>query len=123
MSVPVDTLTDDYRTDLLDFYGRMLGWHEMNSLRRPDRLTIAVGGSTYINIREQPESMTTHGYEYFGVLVRTPSELRRLWDVLAKDSNELQLEPLSTNPDGEGSFRFQFLLPMAIEAQFYASLH
>jgi hypothetical protein len=121
MSVPEGTLTDGYRARLLRFYGRVLDWREMESLRRPDRLTIAVGRSSYINVREVPESMVSHGYEHFGVLVRTAEGLRELWANLAGEE-DVQLEPLSTNDDGEGSFRFRYLLPMAVEAQFYASL-
>ena len=100
----------------------MLGWREMESLRLPDRLTVAVGPSSYINIREQPDSMVTHGYEHFGVLVRSAEDLQRLWADLANEEDDVQLEPLSTNDDGEGSFRFRYLLPMAVEAQFYAAL-
>jgi hypothetical protein len=122
MSVPEGTLTDGYRARLLEFYGRTLGWREMESLRLPDRLTVAVGPSSYINIREQPESMVTHGYEHFGVLVRSAEDLQRLWADLANEEDDVQLEPLSTNDDGEGSFRFRYLLPMAVEAQFYAAL-
>jgi len=121
MSVPEGTLTDDYRTRLLEFYGRMLGWREMESLRLPDRLTVAVGRFSYINIRERPESMVTHGYEHFGVLLRSAEDLQQLWEDLAKDEEDVQLEPLSTSDRGEGSFRFRFLLPMAVEAQFFAS--
>jgi hypothetical protein len=122
MSVPEGTLTDAYRVRLLEFYGRILGWHEMESLRLPDRLTVAVGPSSYINIRERPDSMVTHGYEHFGVLVRSAEDLQRLWADLDDEEHDVQLEPLSTNDDGEGSFRFRYLLPMAVEAQFYASL-
>ena len=122
MSVPEGTLTDQYRARLLEFYGRLLGWHEMESLRRPDRLTVAVGRSSYINIRERPDSMVSHGYEHFGVLVRSTEDLQRLWAELANEQDDVQLEPLSTSDDGEGSFRFRYLLPMAVEAQFYASL-
>jgi hypothetical protein len=122
MSVPEGTLTEAYRARLLEFYGRMLGWSEMESLRRADRMTVAVGPLSYINIRERPDSMVTHGYEHFGVLVRSAEDLQQLWADLADESDDLQLEPLSTNDDGEGSFRFRHLLPMAVEAQFYASL-
>ena len=122
MSVPDGTLTDGYRVRLLEFYGRLLGWREMESLRRPDRLTIEVGRSSYINVRERPDSMVTHGYDHFGVLIRSAAELQELWAQLADEDEDVQLEPLSTNDHGEGSFRFQYLLPMAVEAQFYASL-
>lgn len=35
MSVPEGTLTEAYRARLLNFYGRVLGWREMEALRRP----------------------------------------------------------------------------------------
>jgi hypothetical protein len=122
MSVPPGTLTDDFRTRLLEFYGTRLGWREMEALRRPDRLTVAVGAASYINIREQPESMVSHGYEHFGVLLGSAEDLQQLWDDLANEEEDVELEPLSPNERGEGSFRFRFLLPMAVEAQFYARL-
>ena len=122
MSVPAGTLTDDYRQRLLDFYGRVLGWREIEALRLPDRLTIAVGRSTYVNLRERPDSMVTTGYEHFGVSVRSAEELRRLWHELDDGDEDVDLEPLSTNDAGEGSFRFHHLLPMAVEPQYYASL-
>jgi catechol-2,3-dioxygenase len=122
ISVPEGTLTDAYRERLLEFYGRILDWREMETLRRSDRLTVAVGPSSYINVRERPDSMVSHGYEHFGILVRSAEDLQRLWADLADEKDNVQLEPLSTNDDGEESFRFRSLLPMAVEAQFYASL-
>lgn len=122
MSVPEGTLTDDFRTRLLNFYGRRLGWREMEALRRADRLTVAVGTTSYINIREQSASMVSHGYEHFGVLLDSPEDLQQLWDDLSDEDEDVELEPLAPNETGEGSFRFRFLLPMAVEAQFYARL-
>ena len=122
ISVPEGTLTDAYRERLLEFYGRILDWREMETLRRSDRLTVAFGPSSYINVRERPDSMVSHGYEHFGILVRSAEDLQRLWADLADEKDNVQLEPLSTNDDGEESFRFRSLLPMAVEAQFYASL-
>jgi len=121
MSVPEGTLTDAYRAQLLEFYGRILDWREIESLRLPDRLTIAVGPASYVNIRERPDSMVTHGYEHFGVLVQSAEDLRELWATIDREQG-VELEPLSTSDTGEGSFRFRYLLPMAVEAQFYASL-
>ena len=122
MSVPEGTLTEDYRTRVLAFYGELLGWQEMEELRRPDRLTIAVGGATYINLRERPDSAVRLGYEHFGVLVASATELRALWDELADRDEDVELEPLAPNDGGEGSFRFRFLLPFSVEAQYYAAL-
>jgi hypothetical protein len=53
---------------------------------------------------------------------RSAGELQRLWHDLDALDDDVELEELSTNEDGEGSFRFRYLLPMAVEAQFYASL-
>jgi catechol-2,3-dioxygenase len=120
MSVPEGTLTDRYRSDLLDFYGQKLGWREIVAFRLPDRLTIAVGGSTYINVRERPDSMVTYGYEHIGVLVDSADTLARLWSELADEHIDIHLESFAPNAQGEGSFRFQYLLPMAVEVQFHA---
>jgi catechol-2,3-dioxygenase len=120
MSVPEGTLTDRYRSDLLDFYGPKLGWREIVAFRRPDRLTIAVGGTTYINVRERPDSMVTYGYEHIGILVDSAEKLSQLWSALANEQVEVHLEPFTPNARGEGSFRFRYLLPMAIEVQFHA---
>jgi hypothetical protein len=122
MSVPRGTLTDSFRVQLLAFYGRHLGWTEMTSLRRPDRLTVSVGPTSYINVREQPESSVNYGYEHFGVLMESADHLQQLWDDLAAQEEDVRLEPLVPNDEGEGSFRFRYLLPMAVEAQFYAGL-
>ena len=121
MSVPVGTLTEEYRARLLEFYGQMLGWSEMESLRLSDRLTVSVGSSSYINIRERPDSMVSHGYEHFGIVVRSAEEFQRLWEDLANGQVDVQLEPLSTNDKGEGSFRFRYLLPMAVELQYFVA--
>ena len=66
--------------------------------------------------------MVSHGYEHFGVLVPSAADLRQLWEELANELDDVQLESFWTNDAGEGSFRFRYLLPMAVEAQFYAGL-
>jgi hypothetical protein len=118
MSVPAGTLTDEYRTKLLDFYGRHFGWREVVSLRLPDRLTMSVGGHTYVNIRERSESMRCHGYEHFGLLVESPDDVDQIWASLAADSGDLHLEPLARDDEGYRSFRFRYLIPLAVEVQF-----
>jgi len=117
MSVPVGTLTDEYRAELLDFYGRHFGWREIESLRLPDRLTMHVGGRDYVNIRERPESMTCLGYEHFGLLVESPEDADRIWANLDSDDRDLHLEPLASGDEGYRSFRFRYLMPLAVEVQ------
>ena len=118
MSVPVGTLTDEYRAELLEFYARHFGWREVESLRLPDRLTMSVGGRTYVNIRERSESATYQGYEHFGLLVESAEDVDRIWASLASDARDLHLEPLARGDEGYRSFRFRYLMPLAVEVQF-----
>ncbi len=120
MSVPEGTLTDGFRAELIDFYGRLLGWEEIESLRRPDRLTLAVGFPfTYVNVRECAEVMLCTGYEHVGILVGSAADFRRIWDDLSALVADVELEPFPDREDGGGSFRFRHLLPMAFEVQFF----
>jgi glyoxalase/bleomycin resistance protein/dioxygenase superfamily protein len=118
MSVPVGTLTEEYRAELSEFYGRHFGWREIESLRQSDRLTMSVGGGSYVNIRERSESATYQGYEHFGLLVESPDDVDRIWDSLASDDRDVHLEPLSRGDEGYRSFRFRYLMPLAVEVQF-----
>jgi hypothetical protein len=121
MSVPPGTLTDEWRARVLDFYGKLFGWHEIDSLRLPDRLTIAVG-SSYINVRERADAPTYSGYEHFGVAFTSADELRKIWgDANNSDNDDVTLEPLSDSGDGYVSFRLHYLLPLTIEAQYFPS--
>ena len=117
MSVPEGTLTDDFRVAVLEFYGELFGWREIESLRLPDRLTILVGERTYINVRERFEPMVCSGYEHFGIGVASREEAARLWEVLSADERDVDLAPLATSGDGLTSFRFRYLLPLAVEVQ------
>jgi hypothetical protein len=120
MSVPEGTLTDAFRSELLGFYGRILGWTEMESLRRPDRLTLGAGSPLcYVHVRERADVMVCHGYEHFGVMVGSADDFRRIWDELDRLEEDVELEPFPDRADGGGSFRFRHLLPMAIEVQHF----
>ena len=118
MSVPVGTLTDEYRARVLDFYGRVFGWHEMESLRLPDRLTIAVGAS-YINVRERADAPAYTGYEHFGVSFPTARALKDAWERANAESGDVTLEPVSESGDGFATFRLRYLLPLTVEAQYF----
>jgi hypothetical protein len=119
MSVAEGTLTDDFRNELLEFYGALLAWREIESLRLPDRLTVSVGGHSYVNIRERPVAMVCTGYEHFGIVVASSEEADRLWTVLDRDPRDVGLEPLASGEDGYRSFRFRYLLPLSVEVQFF----
>ena len=118
MSVASGTLTDEWRADLLEFYGALFGWREIESLRVPDRLTILVGQRTYVNIRERAEPMICSGYEHFGVVVSSGDEVEEIWNRLNASPLDLELEPLNIENGGFRSLRFRFMLPLALEVQF-----
>src|SRR4249919_1469854 len=108
MSVAEGTLSDEYRAELLGFYGDYFGWSEIEQLRLPDRLTLSVGGRCYVNIRERRESMVCLGYEHFGLLVGSPEEADELWTRLDAEPREVNLESMSSSDDGFRSFRFRY---------------
>ena len=118
MSVASGTLTDEWRAELLEFYGALFGWREIESLRLPDRLTILVGQRTYVNIRERAEPMICSGYEHFGVVVASGDEVEEIWNRLDASPLDLELEPLNIENGGLRSLRFRFMLPLAVEVQF-----
>jgi hypothetical protein len=119
MSVPSGTLTDEWRAELLEFYGALLGWREIESLRLPDRLTILLGRYTYVNVRERADSMTCSGYEHFGIVVASSDELQEIWNRLDTHLFDVKLEPVTTDARGFRSFRFRYMLPLAVEVQFF----
>jgi hypothetical protein len=118
MSVPPGTLTDDHRAALKAFYGRALGWREIESLRLPDRLTFDIGRSCYVNIRERSASMVTTGYEHFGIVLASAAEVEELWALLDAERADV-LERPTTAADGYCSFFFRHMLPLAVEVQFF----
>jgi hypothetical protein len=115
MSVPVGTLTDEFRAELLRSYGGFFGWRELESLRRADRLTIAVGGGDYVNVRERVRSAEYSGYEHFGLRLPSAQAVEAAWAALAADGRCAELDPLGV---GEDTYRrFRYLLPMGVEMQ------
>jgi hypothetical protein len=118
MSVPVGTLTAEYRDRVLDFYGRVFGWSELDQFRLPDRLSIAVGAS-YINVRERADAPTYNGYEHFGVSFPTAGELKAAWQRAHDDTAGATLEPIDETADGFAMFRVRYLLPLTVEAQYF----
>ena len=116
MSVPVGTLTSDHRSRLLGFYADVFGWRELERLSTPNRLTISIGPSTYINVREHERAMTAGAYEHFGVLVDSGEEVHELHATIQRLGGDPQ--PVEEPVQGHPTFRFRHLLPMAIEVQF-----
>ena len=62
--------------------------------------------------------MVVTGYEHFGLLVGSPDEadeIRR--PARGRDIASVNLESMSSSDDGFRSFRFRYLLPLAVEVQ------
>jgi hypothetical protein len=118
MSVPPGTLTDEFRAQVLEFYGDVFGWTEIESLRLPDRMTFAVGRHSYVNVRERAESMVCTGYEHIGLLVESPEAADETRDRLDRDPRVVGLEPIDRGDNGYRNYKFRYLLPLAIEVQF-----
>ena len=119
ISVPPATLTTAWRDAFLDFYGGTFGWTEIENAPRPGRFTVATGGSCYLNIRERAEPMICSGYEHFGMAVDSPEAVGELWNRLADRRDDIALDDIVSNDDGTRSFRFRYLLPLAMEVQFF----
>jgi hypothetical protein len=115
VSVPIGTLTEEYRVALRDFYGEHLGWSEITELELPDRLTLAVGHRCYLNVREREQAMVCHGYEHVGVLVESTDDAEAAWTALAADGRDVELQAIERGDDGYRVFRFRYLLPLTIE--------
>src|SRR5437660_2463628 len=94
MSVAEGTLTSDFRVQLVEFYSRHFGWTEIESLRLPDRMTLAVGGRDYLNIRERSDPMVCSGYEHLGLLLTSSKAVEDAWSALADENADVNLEEL-----------------------------
>ena len=113
MSVPVGSLTAERRAEILTFYGDAFGWREMDGVSNDERLSMWIGPATYINVRERADHAELR-YEHFGVLVESADAVHELWARV----RELGADPEPLQPEGGvAMFKFQHLLPMAIEVQ------
>jgi hypothetical protein len=117
MSVPVGTLTEQYRANVLSFFGDHFGWSELEWLRGADVMTIAIGRGDYVNVREVEPAAGYTGYEHFGLRLVTPEAVERAWSAINADERGADVEPIQRGPDGYRQFRVRYLLPMKIEVQ------
>ena len=63
--------------------------------------------------------MVCHGYEHFGLVVASTDFADEAWARLDRESREVNLEPLERGDDGYRLFRFRYLLPLAVEVQYF----
>jgi hypothetical protein len=93
----------------------------MEAYRQEDRLTLAAGGRTYINLRERDEVMVCHGYEHFGISLESAEDIEQLWNDVRAESRDVEVGDLETSEDGFSDFRFRYLLPLTVEVQYLPS--
>ncbi len=121
MTVPRSTFTPDFVEKMAQFYESVLGWKVSSALSiENERFLINIPGSSqYLNVRASDEPMATSGYEHMGVYVKTEEEVYELHQKIREmDADVLLDEKVRTGYDGVlTTFRFQYLMPLAIEIQ------
>lgn len=119
VSVPDGTLTSEWRSAFFDFYGGIFGWVEIKKVARPDRLTVAIGGSCYLSIRERQEPMACTEFEHFGLVVESADDVEHLWSQVKMACSAV--EDIKSRPGGTETFKFHYLLPLTMEIQYLSN--
>jgi len=124
MSVPRARYTPAWLAELARFYREVLGWTVDDTLSiEGERLLMWIPGSNqYLNVRAADVPMQTTGYEHLGIYVDTVDRVFECFAAVrqhASDSAELELdESVQTLYGGSlTTFRFRYLMPLAIEIQ------
>ena len=128
MSVARSTFTDDYISDL-EFYCELLGWRFDEKLSiKNERLLISLPGhGQYLNVRSMDQPMATSTYEHMGVYVATPEEVHSLHSKVRAHGEKdprVKIDDRGVQILYGGvltTFRFKYLLPLAIEIQHIGS--
>jgi catechol-2,3-dioxygenase len=124
LTVDPGVLDGEPRTQLLEFYGEVLGWSENTGLAIPgERILLRVpGDEQYVTIRASQDPMTTSGYEHLGVEVSSRAELEEVHaraSAAASRFEGAEVEPVRVRYGGTlHTFRFRYVLPLSIEMQF-----
>jgi hypothetical protein len=128
MSVERSTFTDDYISDL-EFYCDLLGWkvNENLSIKNERLLMSLPDHGQYLNVRALDEPMVSSSYEHMGIYVATSEEVHSLHSKVqlhGEKDNRVQLDERGVQNLYGGvltTFRFKYLLPLAIEIQHLAT--
>ena len=123
MTIPRAEFTDSYLDELGQFYETVLGWtvNQKLSIRGERTLLDIPGHGQYLNVRAADEPMGTTGYEHMGVYVDTVLDVQTMFQKVQEHADPLKLElddGVRTLYDGHlTTFRFRYLIPLAIEIQ------
>ena len=119
VSVPSGTLTPDWRSAFFDFYGAIFGWTEIKKVARADRLTVAIGGSCYLSIRERLEPMACTEFEHFGLVVKSADYVEHLWSQVNMACSDV--DDIKRRRGGTETFKFRHMLPLTMEIQYLSN--
>jgi hypothetical protein len=111
------SLGERARADIVGFYGDHFGWVELHEFARPDRMTIAIGGGHYLNLREVEGAVEHHAYEHIGLGLPGPEAVDGAWAALTADPRRPEVDDLQRGPGDFRQFRLRYALPVTIEVQ------
>lgn len=113
------------RSELLGFYGEVLGWTEDPAFAVPgERILLrAPTIDQYITLRCTDAPMVTSGYEHLGVAISSEAEIHAIHARAAAAGEpypDLDLGPIRTLYGGALlTFRLRFRLPLTLELQHF----
>ncbi len=123
MTIPRADFTDSYLEELGQFYETVLGWtvNQKLSIQGERTLLDIPGHGQYLNVRASDEPMGTTGYEHMGVYVDTVEDVRAMFEKVGQHADPAKLElddEVRVLYSGHlTTFRFRYLMPLAIEIQ------
>ena len=127
MTVSREQFNSTYLDELNRFYSATLGWQVNQALsRQNERLFISMPEQgQYLNVRASDKPMATSGYEHLGVYVDEALDVYRMHEKVCSergDDFDIELDDkVRTAYGGQlTTFRFRYLMPLAIEIQHIA---
>ena len=127
LTVPADALDEPGRADLLDFYGTVFGWEELPITEDRKQFVLrAHSFEQFVFVMAEAEPMQGSLMSHFGLSVPSKEELDDLWErcrAYADRDDRVELTEREVENQHDvlllHSFYVQFLLPMAIEVQYF----
>ena len=125
MSVPAETLDEEGRRSMLDFYGEVFGFDEMPTLTKDRELLVlrCHSNEQFVYIHASDRPMQCGASEHFGMSVATPKELDGMYERARKYAeSHADVEVIERKTDDFKvlklhSFYVRYRLPLMIEVQ------
>ena len=124
MTIARSDFTPDYLDRLESFYDAVFGWKVNRKLSIDGERTLLdiPGNRQYLNIRAADHPMDVTGYEHMGVYLDSVEAVKRAYVDVKREADPAELElderGIQVLYDGRlTTFRFRYLIPLAIEIQ------